>query len=325
MQNSVLGSRQTEIKLVQCNPLMSSILITGGSGLLAINWATRIGEFNSVTLGIHHRKITIPYTQSICVDLESVKQIRQTLDKLAVDTVIHTAAVSNIEKCEQEPQLAEHINVELANNVAQAAREHGARFVHISTDHLFDGIAPMRTEDDPISPLNVYARTKGEAEHRVLAACPDALVIRTNFYGWGTAYRSSFSDGILATLNAGQSVMLFEDVYYTPILIDVLVDAVQKLLSAAQTGIFNIVGDQRISKFDFGCKLATVFGFDPALIRRNRLSERKDLTLRPFDMSLSNRKAVGVLGGSLGSAEEHLILLREASKRPLVSPGMSVA
>jgi len=304
---------------------MSSILITGGSGLLAINWATRIGEFNSVTLGIHHRKITIPYTQSICVDLESVKQIRQTLDKLAVDTVIHTAAVSNIEKCEQEPQLAEHINVELANNVAQAAREHGARFVHISTDHLFDGIAPMRTEDDPISPLNVYARTKGEAEHRVLAACPDALVIRTNFYGWGTAYRSSFSDGILATLNAGQSVMLFEDVYYTPILIDVLVDAVQKLLSAAQTGIFNIVGDQRISKFDFGCKLATVFGFDPALISRNRLSERKDLTLRPFDMSLSNRKAVGVLGSSLGSAEEHLILLREASKRPLVSPGMSVA
>ena len=304
---------------------MSSILITGGSGLLAINWATRIGEFNSVTLGIHHRKITIPYTQSICVDLESVKQIRQTLDKLAVDTVIHTAAVSNIEKCEQEPQLAEHINVELANNVAQAAREHGARFVHISTDHLFDGIAPMRTEDDQISPLNVYARTKGEAEHRVLAACPDALVIRTNFYGWGTAYRSSFSDGILATLNAGQSVMLFEDVYYTPILIDVLVDAVQKLLSAAQTGIFNIVGDQRISKFDFGCKLATVFGFDPALIKRTRLSERKDLTLRPFDMSLSNRKAVGVLGGSLGSAEEHLILLREASKRPLVSPGMSVA
>ena len=136
---------------------MSSILITGGSGLLAINWATRINEFNSVTLGIHHRKITIPHTQSLCVDLESVKQIRQTLDKLALDTVIHTAAISNIEKCEQMPQLAEHINVELANNVAQAAREHGARFVHISTDHLFDGSSPMRTEVDPIAPLNVYA------------------------------------------------------------------------------------------------------------------------------------------------------------------------
>ena len=183
----------------------------------------------------------------------------------------------------------------------------------------------MRTEDDPIAPLNVYARTKGEAEHKVLAACPDALVIRTNFYGWGTAYRSSFSDGILATLNAGQSVMLFEDVYYTPILIDVLVDAVQKLLSAAQTGIFNIVGDQRISKFDFGRKLAAGFGFDPALIKRIRLSERKDLTLRPFDMSLSNRKAVGVLGGSLGNVEDHLILLRETSKRPLVSLGIGVA
>ena len=127
---------------------MSSILITGGAGLLATNWATRISEFNSVSLGIHNRKITLPNIHSIVVDLESVTQIRRILDQLAIDTVIHTVGVSSIEICEKMPEFAEHINVVLANNVAQAAREHGARLVHISTDQLFDGASPMRTEDD---------------------------------------------------------------------------------------------------------------------------------------------------------------------------------
>ena len=113
--------------------------------------------------------------------------------------------------------------------------------------------------------------------------------------------------------------MLFEDVYYTPILIDVLVDAVQKLLTATQTGIFNIVGDQRISKFEFGLKVATGFGFNSKLIRRSSLSERKDLTTRPLDMSLSNFKACNILGAPLGNIKDHIALLRDTSKQPLVS------
>lgn len=304
---------------------MSAILITGGTGLLAVNWVTRVSASHTVSLSIHTRKVTLPNARSVVVDLESVNGVRRVLDELAIDTVIHTAAMTDVEACEKAPELARHVNVTLANNVAQASREHGARLVHISTDHLFDSTAPMRTEDDPIAPLNVYARTKGEAENAVLEACPDALVIRTNFYGWGTSYRSSFSDAILASLNAGRPVKLFEDVYYTPILVDVLVDAVQKLLSKAQTGIFNIVGDQRLSKFEFGLKVAAAFGLDPTLIYQSRLTERRDLTSRPLEMSLSNHKACSVLGGSLGTADDHLTMLREESKRPPVSVATGTA
>lgn len=298
---------------------MSAILITGGAGLLAVNWATRTSASHTVSLAIHTRKVTLPNARSILVDLESVNRIRRVLDELAIDTVIHTAAITDIEECERVPELARHVNVTLANNVAQASREHGARLVHISTDHLFDGASPMRTEADPIAPLNVYARTKAEAENVVLEACPTALVIRTNFFGWGTSYRSSFSDAILTSLNAGRPVMLFEDVYYTPILIDVLVDAVQTLLSKAQAGIFNIVGDQRLSKFEFGLKVAAGFGLDPTLIHRSRFSERRDLTLRPLEMSLSNRKACSVLGDSLGTVDDHLAKMRQVSLAPEVS------
>jgi dTDP-4-dehydrorhamnose reductase len=298
---------------------MSAILITGGTGLLAVNWATRVSGSHTVSLAIHTRKVTLPNARSIMVDLESINRIRRVLDELAIDTVIHTAAITDIEECEKAPEFAHHVNVKLANNVAQASRAHGARVVHISTDHLFDGISPMRAENDPISPLNVYARTKAEAENSVLEACSDALVIRTNFYGWGTVYRSSFSDAILASLNAGRPVMLFDDVYYTPILIDVLVDAVQTLLSKAQSGIFNIVGDQRLSKYEFGLRVADEFGLDSTLIHRSRLSECRHLTSRPLEMSLSNRKALSVLGGRLGTVDDHLAKLRQESLAPQVS------
>lgn len=298
---------------------MSAILITGGTGLLAVNWATRISTAHTVSLATHTRKITLPNARSIAVDLDSVNGVRQILDKLTIDTVIHAAAMTDIEECEKVPELARHVNVTLASNVAQASKAHGARLVHISTDHLFDGAAPMRTEEDTIAPLNVYACTKAEAENIVLEACPTALVIRTNFFGWGTSYRSSFSDAILASLNAGRPAMLFEDVYYTPILVDILIDAVHKLLSKAQTGIFNIVGDQRISKFDFGLKVAAEFGLDSRLINRSMLSERRDLTSRPFEMSLSNHKVCRVLGGLLGTVGDHLARMRRESVVPKVS------
>jgi len=295
---------------------MSAILITGGTGLLAVNWATRISASHTVILAIHTRKIILPNARSILVDLESINALRQILDKLSIDTVIHTAALTDIEKCEMVPELARHVNVTLASNVAKASSAHGARLVHISTDHLFDGSSPMRTEADQIAPINVYARTKAEAENIVLDACPNALIIRTNFFGWGTSYRSSFSDEILASLNASRPAILFEDVFYTPILVDVLIDAVHKLLSAMQTGIFNIVGDQRLSKFEFGLKVAANFGLDPTLIHCSRLSNRRDLTFRPFEMSLSNRKACRVLGGQLGSTDSYLNMMRYESKPP---------
>jgi dTDP-4-dehydrorhamnose reductase len=298
---------------------MAAILITGGSGLLAVNWAARVSATHAVSLAIHTRKISLPNTQSITVNLESMYAIRQVLDELAIDLVVHTAAMTDIEACEADPEHAHHVNVALAQNVANATREHDAKLIHISTDHLFNGSAGMWAEDDPIAPVNVYSATKAEAENAVLEACPNALVIRTNFYGWGTSYRRSFSDAILASLHAGRPVNLFQDVYYTPILIDVLVDATHKLLTEEQAGIFNIVGDQRITKFDFGLMVAAEFGLDSALIHRSLLSERRDLVSRPFEMSLSNRKACSVLGGPLGSVRDHLARMRRESIIPQAS------
>lgn len=291
--------------------MRSRVLITGGSGLLALNWALAIRDQYAVILALHKRVIALTGVETHRIDLESSTQIKTALQQIQPDLVLHTAGLTNVEACEANPGLAHHVNVELAAHVANACAERGTKLVHISTDHLFDGRNASVSETEPIAPVNRYGETKAMAEAAVLGAYPNPLVVRTNFYGWGTSYRHSFTDNIIHSLRQGEHVTLFEDVFYTPILIDCLATAVHRLVEQNANGIFNVVGDDRLSKYAFGIKLAEVFNLRARLIKRGRISQRAALVQRPRDMSLSNEKAVIRLGESLGSTADHLQMLYE--------------
>jgi dTDP-4-dehydrorhamnose reductase len=286
-----------------------NVFITGGAGLLALNWAIAIREQYSVTLGLHRRDALLAGVAKRWATLESTDQLCRLFEELDPAIVIHTAGITNIEACEASPELAKHTNVDLATNVARACVLTERMFVQVSTDHLFSGDTPTVAEEQLVSPQNVYGRTKAEAELRVLDACPQALVVRTNFYGWGPSYRLSFSDKILNALRAGNESNLFEDVYYTPIVIESLVSAVHELIDRKAQGIFQVVGDERISKYEFGLKIAERFKLDANLLRRISLTDRQRLVRRPHDMSLSNLKVCQALGRKLGGVTAHLAML----------------
>lgn len=291
--------------------MAARIFITGGSGLLALNWALATRGKHAVTLGLHERQISLSGVQTMRADLESVDFLARAFDEGKVGMVVHTAGFTNVEECEAKPDLARHINVDLAANVAKACAKLNLPLVHISTDHLFRGTEAMVTEGAPVAPVNVYGRSKAEAELQVLAAHPQALVMRTNFYGWGPDYRRSFSDVIIASLRSGKALTLFKDVFYTPILIEAVASAAHDLVKSKADGIFHIVGDERISKYEFGLKIAKEFGLDAALIKPGYLADQPTLIQRPKDMSLSNRKISALLGRKLGGASEHIARLHQ--------------
>lgn len=285
------------------------LFITGGSGLLGLNWAITARDRYSVVLGAHTRNVSLSGTKFENVDLESVDTLVRALVEIDPVLVVHAAGMTNIEKCELQPDLARYINVTLAANVAKACAILGIQLVHISTDHLFSGDEAYSTEESSVNPVNVYGRVKAEAELSVLESNPNALVIRTNFYAWGSSYRHSFSDLIINALRTDKSLILFEDVFYTPILAEVLVRTVHQLVERRATGIFNVVGDQRISKYDFGIMVANEFSLDTQKIIVSRISDQVSFVKRPGDMSLSNKKVRNFLGHSLGGAQEHIAML----------------
>lgn len=285
-----------------------TILITGGSGLLALNWAIKMRKVYDVIICIHERFVSLSGIKTIRLNLDIVDDIKIVLEQFKPIFVIHTAGLTSVEMCEKNPKLAKHINVELAKNVATATAELGIKMLHISTDHLFSGINPFVGENELIQPCNVYASTKAEAENVILLN-PQVLIIRTNFYCWGPSYRKSFSDFIIDSVNEGKQITLFDNVFYSPILASTLVDAVNDLLDINAIGIYNVVSNERLSKYNFGIILAKQFGLNQRLIKKGSLEDNFDLVRRPLDMSLSNLKLVNTLGRNIISIEEQIELL----------------
>lgn len=291
--------------------MRTKVLFTGGSGLLALNWAAAVAGRYDVVLGLHSRKISVPGMVTEAIHLDDTEVLESDIERLNPGIVIHCAALTNVEECEADPSLADRVNVQLAERLATVCRKKNIRFVFISTDHVYSGKQSMRTEDEPVEVLNEYARSKASAEQAVMHIDSSALIIRTNFYGWGTDYRYSFSDFIISNLRKQLPVFLFEDVFYTPILIEELAHTVMELVEKKASGIFNVVGNERLSKYDFGKRVAEVFELDASLIRPDQFAQRKDLVARPFDLSLSNQKTSKLLNRKFAGVTEGIQRLKE--------------
>lgn len=286
------------------------LFVTGIAGLLGSNiaWHSR-GRF-AVSGAFHRHPIRIERIDAARLDLEDLTALRARLVEVHPDIVIHTAGLTNVDACEADPDLARRMNVGLARNVAMAARAVSATLIHVSTDHLFAGERPLVEESEEPRPLNVYGRTKADAEMAVADLAPDALIVRTNFFGWGTSIRSSLSDWVLDSLAERRVVGMFTDVHFTPIVISSLVDAILTLATQRVGGILNVAGSERLSKYDFGRRLALEFGYPESLVQRRTVSDAGLVASRPRDMSLDTSKAAALLGRPLPTVAESAAVLR---------------
>ena len=173
------------------------LLITGGAGLLAVNWALSLRERYSVILGLHNRNISLRGVRTQWMDLGSVDHLTGVLESIEPKIVVHTVAITSVEECEEKPDVARQVNVDLAVNVARVCAKLSIPLIHISSDHLFPGNMPFVDETCPVEPVNVYAQTKAAAELGVLMHMPKLHGGANKFYGWGPSYRRSFSDVII--------------------------------------------------------------------------------------------------------------------------------
>ena len=144
------------------------LLITGGSGLLAVNWAWARRRDNDIWLELHRRRIELDGVTT-CV-LDDPARLDARIDDIAPDVIIHTAGMTNVDACEAATSEALAVNRDLAQRYAAIARHRNIAFVHISTDHLFDGRHQMLDETAPCLPINSYGHSKWLGERAVMEA-----------------------------------------------------------------------------------------------------------------------------------------------------------
>ena len=153
------------------------------------------------------------------LDIRDKQEVMSVISGIKPAVVIHTAAVVNVDYCEEHPEEAWDTNVNGTENVALAAKEAGARLIYISTDSVFDGEKGMYVETDTPHPVNTYGRSKLEGEGKVQQWMPDALIVRTAFYGWSPnqSNRPSLSEWVVTNLRQGKILNMFTDVFFSPI------------------------------------------------------------------------------------------------------------
>jgi dTDP-4-dehydrorhamnose reductase len=294
------------------------IFVTGVSGLLGVNAALDLRDKHDVHGTWLTHPVALDGVSVQRVDLRDADAAGEAIAAVSPSLVLHAAAMADVDACEADPPAATAANVTAAVNVAQAAARGGARLVHLSTDQLFDGNRGRLREDAPLGPLNVYARTKADAERAVASAHPRALIVRTHLYGWGGPPHRSFSDWILGGLRRGEARRMFTDAVFCPILATDLVTAILALVEAGASGVYHVAGGEAVSKYEFGLRLARIFGAPARLLVPVPMSAVPLRARRPRDLSLSSEKTEERLGRSQPSVDEGLRRLRaqELEGRP---------
>lgn len=268
---------------------MKNILFYGGASLLSSMWINYWHSRYNLFLGLNNRWIEYDFAKSIRIS-NDMSKIQDTLFNNKIDVIINCAGITNVEECEENPDKAKIINGVLPGSLAKICSDLKIKLIHISTDHLYDGLSKMVDEDATLCPVNEYGKSKAYGDYQVIKNNNDALIIRTNFFGEGPAHKKSFSDRIIHSLINGQKIYLFDNVFYTPIHAFELADSVENLINIGTSGVINIACDERITKYDFGLMISNKFNLDKKLIKPIKIEYKKDLALRPKDMSLSNNK-----------------------------------
>ncbi len=274
---------------------MQRILITGASGLLGVNIALEAAKKYQVTgiskdLAVHSSEFSL-----IQQDLLAPGAVEKLLDQLQPDWVIHCAALANLEACEANPELASKLNSDLPAKLAAHVARGGARFLHVSTDAVFDGQRGDYTETDIANPLSVYARTKLEGEYAVAEANPQAIIARVNLFGWSLTGKRSLAEFFYYNLKAGRQVMGFTDVYFCPLLANHLAQIFLDMLANQLSGLFHVVSSQAVSKNDFGLMIARKFDLDEALITPVSIFESDLKAARSPNLTLRSDKLAQAL------------------------------
>lgn len=271
-------------------------LIVGGSGMLGhslCKYLVAKGQGVFATESSH--AVDLPGVASRKLALADPFDAAEVMDWARADVVVYAAGLTNVDACESNEALAQRLHADAAAEFA-AASVGRAKFVYISTDHLWDGTKALVAEEEPPVPINAYARTKLSGEVMTFDANPETLALRTNFFGKGLAWRSSISDWMLARLGAGEPVNAFVDSFFTPIAMPILSEVVMATVERDLGGIYNCCGRERVSKFDFARRLARHFGHDDKVVVPARLEDAALAAPRPLDMSLSTARIEAALG-----------------------------
>lgn len=294
---------------------MKKILITGSNGLLGQKLIDLYLKNNDVKLiatarGINRYPTDDGYEYAI-MDITSFEQVQEVIKKYKPHCIINTAAMTNVDQCEEDMVGAENLNINAVSHLIDAANQVDAHFIQLSTDFIFDGKAGPYKEDDEPNPLSFYGKTKLEAEKIIRAKSNKWSIIRTILV-YGIVHDMSRSNIVLWAKNAlekGQPLKIVDDQFRSPTLAEDLAIGCQLVEQKEAEGIYNISGKDQMSIVSLVERVADYFQLDKTSIERVSSSTLNQPAKRPPITGFNLERSIKELGYNPHSFEEGIELL----------------
>jgi len=294
---------------------MKRILITGSNGLLGqklVELMSRSQQYNLLLTSLEERSVfgegTLPYIQ---IDTTQKQEIRKVMDEFEPEVIVNAAAITDVDKCEVEKELAWRVNVSSVENLMHSAKLIGAHLIHVSSDYVFDGKNGPYCELDKPNPINYYGKTKLASENVLKTSGIQHTIVRTIvLYGQGREVKNNFILWILKSLGEQKPIRVVDDQISTPTLVEDLAYGILKIVELERTGLYHISGPDMVSRFDMAVTAARIFGLDKKLITPVKSIVLRQIAPRPMKTGFITLKAETDLGITMSSIEHGLTALK---------------
>ena len=271
------------------------ILITGSNGLLGQKIVRQLKKKNksflATSLG-ENRNPDCPNSFYSSLDISNQYEVNKVIMDYNPDAVIHTAAITNVDYCETNPDLCYEVNVTATAYLFDAAQKAEAHFLALSTDFVFSGEKGNYNESDQPNPLSVYAHSKVNAERILINSANKNWSIVRTIIVFGEGNNLSRSNIVLwakEALSSGKELNIIDDQYRAPTWADDLAWACIRIAELHKTGIYHISGPETFSIYELVLRVAKFCDLDTESLNKTTSESLNQVAKRPpktgFDLS----------------------------------------
>ena len=292
-------------------------LVTGSTGLVGsqvIQDLVKLGHQVYSCYNNSKPEIGTP----VHLELTNDNEIIQAVENIKPDVIIHLAAMTNVDLCEKEQELALKVNSKATEVLSKQAAKHGSFFVYVSTDYVFDGKTGMKKESDMHNPINHYGYSKYQGELAVQDLASSWCIARTSTPFGVNNTRKSFPTFVIENLKARKETNAIIDQYTSPTYVPNLSQMLIEISTRQILGVIHLASPTKISRYDMATLVSEKLGLDSSLLKPVNLEDMANWTAkRPKDSSLDASKASQLLKEKPLSVEQGLdYFIREIKSKP---------
>ena len=293
---------------------MTKFLVTGSAGLIGSQVVKDLVEKDFEVYSCYNvekPEFGIPTH----LDILKKDKIEKILQNIKPDVVIHLAAITDVDLCERQKELAILVNAKSTEILAQESSKQDAYFVYMSTDYVFNGKQGLKNENDMPNPLNFYGTSKLDGEIALSNLISPYTIVRISTPFGIHPKKKSFPLWIKKNLELKKETPVLIDQYTSPTFVPNLSKMLIEVATKQITGTIHLAGATRISRYDFAKIIAEKLNLDKTLLKPTKMAEMKWDAQRPQDSSLDVTKANKILDNKPQKIEHSLELLINQIRR----------